>query len=467
MNDILFLFLSLSLSGSFLALILLVFRPILRNRLSQTWQYYIWIVVIMRLLLPFTPEVSIVGGGIQSILNTVSNAAPEAVATNPGVGSGAWTDSPLPADGGQQQIPASSFRWSKLLDNAWMLWLGVALVFFVHKVTSYRSFARFVRAGARKATDMRLLTIYEEIHKEAKLKRQLPLYQNKQVSSPMLVGILKPMVVLPPLAATDDELRGIFRHELTHYRRLDFLYKWLMQITLCLHWFNPLVYLVGIRMNQCCELSCDEAVIRRLDEDSRISYGDALITSLEAQGSYSDFVISITMSENANFVKERLDAIMKYRKQNKVVTVLAALIAVLLFTGGYTLGAYANDTVIKTLSEDTVNNSPAPDMTVPDTKGTVVLNLSNNEGQKNIVHSSSFEAHDGQVLTLEITSNISGTVDLVLFSPHIQGQLNQEHRITFGGSDETKTVNLSEGRWSYNCTGFFDSGDISIVGTIK
>lgn len=61
MTALMKLILSLSLSGSLLILLLLLFRPLYRNRLSKSWQYYIWIVVILRLLLPVTPETSLAG----------------------------------------------------------------------------------------------------------------------------------------------------------------------------------------------------------------------------------------------------------------------------------------------------------------------------------------------------------------------------------------------------------------------
>ena len=112
-------------------------------------------------------------------------------------------------------------------------------------------------------------------------------------------------------------------------------------------------------------------------------------------------------------------------------------------------------------SAETEETPSAP--TIADSISTdpVVINLSSG-GQNSIVHSSSFEAKSGQILTLEVNSSIDGTVDLFLFSP-----ANQEQHITMGGNNETKTIVLSEGRWSYNCTGFFDSGDISIVGTLE
>lgn len=94
-------------------------------------------------------------------------------------------------------------------------------------------------------------------------------------------------------------------------------------------------------------------------------------------------------------------------------------------------------------------------------KGAIVIDISNVDG-KSITESSSFKAENGDVLTLEITSTISGgSADLFLFSPD-----NKEQRISIGNTKETQTIALSDGEWAYNCTGFFDSGSIKIVGTV-
>lgn len=350
MNDVLFLFFSLSLSGSILALILLALKPLIKNRLSQTWQYYIWLIVILRFLLPFGPQTSAVGQTVDYVQNTVSNPSSAAVwqEANEITDGGTPAQSPdlaapdAPQPNKAEPWAVSSTQWHELFEYVWLLWLGVGLVLFVHKVASYRSFVRFVRAGMQKVTDEQILSIYMDIQTTANMKRQLPLYLNEQVSSPMLVGIFRPMVVIPPLKASEDEYRNIFKHELTHYRRIDFLYKWLVQIAVCLHWFNPLIYFVRKQINQNCELSCDEAVVRGLSQEQRVAYGDALMKSLQAQGHYSDFVVSITMSENATVVKERLDAIMNHKQQKKWMAVLAAVLAVVLFAGGYSLGAYTS-----------------------------------------------------------------------------------------------------------------------------
>jgi len=357
MNDVLFVFLSLSVSGSILALILLALKPLVKIKLSQTWQYYIWLIVILRFLLPFTPQISVVGE-LSRYVQNISNP-PAVVETDPGIEMNEEYANPQAPDvpqvlqapapqNAETETPAQPAYWRDILNNIWLLWIGVALVLFVHKVASYRGFARFIKVGIKTLTDTHIWDIYQSELAAAKMKRQLPLYENTQAVSPMLVGIVRPALVIPALDASDDELRHIFRHELTHYKRLDFLYKWIVQITLCLHWFNPLVYLINRQISISCELSCDEAVIKHLDEDDRIIYGDALMASLKTKGNYSDFVVSMTMSENGNLVKERLDMIMGYRKKSKLVVMCSFVLSMAILCCGMFTGAYAATTTNST-----------------------------------------------------------------------------------------------------------------------
>jgi len=353
MNDVLFVFLSLSVSGSILALILLALKPLVKIKLSQTWQYYIWLIVIFRFLLPFTPQISVVGE-LSRYVQNISNP-PAVVEIDPGIDMNEEYANPQLPDAPQvlqapvpqdveTETPAQPAYWRDILNNIWLLWIGVALVLFVHKVASYRGFARFIKVGMKTLTDTHIWDIYQSELTAAKIKRQLPLYVNAQAVSPMLVGIVRPALVIPALEASDDELRHIFRHELTHYKRLDFLYKWIVQIVLCLHWFNPLVYLINRQISKSCELSCDEAVIKHLDESDRTIYGDALIASLKAQGNYSDFVVSMTMSENGNIVKERLDMIMCYRKKSKLTVICSFILSAIFLCCAMFTGAYAATT---------------------------------------------------------------------------------------------------------------------------
>lgn len=353
MNDLLLLFLSLSFSGSLLALFLFAVKPLLKSRLSQTWQYYIWLIVVLRLLLPLTPQTSLIDGithylqsaasppAVTEISPQRSDLPPEQMALSPAALPMPTTDEAAANFSPAGTAGTLTVHWQDVVNYAWLPWLVVALALFSHRLINYHRFVRLVKGSAEKATDTEMLHIYQRELTAAKYRRPLPLYGNDQITSPMLVGILHPVVILPALKVSNDELRHIFRHELIHGRRLDFLYQWLVQLALCLHWFNPLVYLMNKEIRRLCELSCDETVIRHLDQDERMTYGDALMATVTAPSSSSRTVLSLTMSEDADLVKERLDMIMKHQKKSPLAIGITVLFTILLFFGFTFTGAYA------------------------------------------------------------------------------------------------------------------------------
>ncbi len=128
---------------------------------------------------------------------------------------------------------------------------------------------------------------------------------------------------------------------MTHYKRRDMLFKWLLQVTVCLHWFNPLVYLMGREINKACELSCDEAVVSELGAEKAPEYGETLLESMAAVGRYKETLASVTLSENKKLLKERLVMIVNYRKKTALTVYASVFITALLLCGFAFAGAYA------------------------------------------------------------------------------------------------------------------------------
>ena len=341
MNEAFKLLISLTLSGSVLISVLFILRPLLRDRLSKRWQYYIWLLVIARLLLPFGPPES----PAQDAVISMDNAAVTVIGYDPKQGASDTnpdfeTERNSPEPTTLQEFAASV--WGHM----WVIWLTGALALLIRKITAYQSFARYIRTGWEPVDDPALLDRLAEIGLEAGIKRPIELYVNPIAASPMLLGIKKPCIILPTAALPDEDLRYILLHELTHYRRRDILYKWLMQVTLCIHWFNPLVHWMGREAERLGELSCDEAVIKKLDEPSRRAYGDALLRTTAAGGSYKAALPSATLGESGKLLKERLETIMKFKKPTKLAAVLSVLLAIILTATGTAAGAYTGVPVI-------------------------------------------------------------------------------------------------------------------------
>lgn len=356
MTALMKLILSLSLSGSLLILLLLLFRPLYRNRLSKSWQYYIWIVVILRLLLPVTPETSLAGSlfSLEEMRGTDSTAAPESPNDQSMTAyntikheAGSSDDLIRDATTAENSPSASAVSPDKEAYNEdhsqifFFLWLTGALLLFVRKLTVYQSFVKYVDAGSRPLEDIGLLENFGHIMEQNRIKGAVDLYVNSLVSSPLLIGFLRPRIILPHISLSESDFYYTALHELTHYRRRDMFYKWLSQLTVCLHWFNPCVYLMSREINRLCELSCDERVIATLSDNARKSYGTTLVNAVGAGGSYKDTLASVTLHESKELLKGRLNAIMQYKKCSKPIKFITLLVTGFLLGAATVLGAYA------------------------------------------------------------------------------------------------------------------------------
>lgn len=148
----------------------------------------------------------------------------------------------------------------------------------------------------KEATSRQLNNAYEQACGTAKIKKRLPIYTNPLITSPMLVGFCTPFLVLPDMHLEETDLYYIFVHELTHYKRRDILYKWAVQIVICLHWFNPFVYCMRKKLDKDCELSCDEMVIRAQGAPEKRAYGDTLLHAVRKNSSYTNSIVSVTLN---------------------------------------------------------------------------------------------------------------------------------------------------------------------------
>ena len=332
MSELLKWVLSLSLSGSVLILFLMLLRPLVRERVSRRWQYYIWLLVIARLLLPV--------GGLEAPAR-IGTAEPGAA---PALSLPEVDREDMEARTSEEAAPGfndSQKPWAAVKENLWVVWLAGALALLIRKATAYQSFLRYLRAGRKPVEDPALLDRAAKAGEEIGVKRPVELYVNPLAASPMLLGVRKPWMVLPTVELPEEDFRFVVLHELTHCRRRDVLYKWLTQLTVCIHWFNPLVHWMAREVERTGELSCDEAVLRRLDGPGRRAYGDAILRTISAGGGYQAVHPSPALGAEGKHLKERLETIMKFKKTGRLAAVLAALLAVVLGVTGAAAGIYA------------------------------------------------------------------------------------------------------------------------------
>lgn len=378
MNEMWKVVLSLSLSGTVMIISIFLLCRVFRETFSRRWQYFIWLVAVARLLVPFSMEINVTGsalaeleghagqavwqqedftGGPAESDGQESEAADESALTEKisedteeadGSGDGA---SDLEEQGYKASL--SAFRVTDgLLRHAGVLWLAVAALLLIRKITIYQSFVQYARAGGAPA-EPELLERFGRIAEEMGIRGTVELWIHPMMSSPLLMGWVRPVVILPSEQLSEKEFRYTVMHELSHYRRRDVCCKWLVQLAVCLHWFNPFVRLLEREMDRTCELACDETVLGMLTAEEKRTYGDTL---LGAAGSGSPWVHragAVTLHESGKRLKERLEAILTYRKISGWVKALSMALAVGVAGSAAVLGAYAGPKTEETYAEGT------------------------------------------------------------------------------------------------------------------
>jgi len=348
--------LSMSISGGVMIAALLLLKPLLKEKLSKSWQYYIWLLVILRLLMPFSMEDSVMNHSFAEAPISVEQQLqipqqPQSAITKPStpqvapVAPIAKPENTIPLEtvpiAPPIEKPAIDWRdiAKQALNYSGLMWFAVAAGLFVRKIFIYQRFVRHVRRSWIPVSEAELLDHVALLAQRLEIKKPINLCISPAISTPMLIGFTKPRVLLPQTAISPSELEYTILHELTHYKRKDMLYKWLVQLTLCLHWFNPLVYLMEKEISRSCELACDEAVIKNLDGSGKRAYGDTLINAAGKKDLGSDLA-SVTLSESGELLKEQLLAILHYRKMSERLLALALALTLLLIACGTVLGAY-------------------------------------------------------------------------------------------------------------------------------
>ncbi len=351
MNAVLKIFLSMSCSGGLLILALLLGKRFLKNKISRQWQYYIWLIVVLRLLLPFGPEVNLLGKTYQAVDQAIAQAASlpsQRLAINstgdisaPAVGlEQSKENMSSPAEDLTTAHPLQEIR-VLLTNHVWLVWLVAALGLLIRKITIYQGFIRYIKAGLTPVSDIELLDRLSIAAERSGIKKPIELYINPLISSPLLTGFFRPCIVLPCADISEQNFQYTVLHELTHYKRRDMFYKWLVQITVCLHWFNPLVYLMSREVTKACEFSCDEAVLTKMGCDNAQDYGKTLLNAMAAVGKYKESFGAVTLSENKQLLKERLGAIMSFKKKSKAIQLLTGMLTLGIIFSAAFVGIYS------------------------------------------------------------------------------------------------------------------------------
>ena len=291
---------------------------------AAKWKYWIWLVLALRLVLPFHLSFS-----VSPVTVTIPNAP---ISANP---VSLQQNANLPtlqteADAAKLSTPFTQTNPLTLIDILMLIWVVGCVLFLTYQCIGYFIFRKRALRWSKEPTDAQTIHILHGIAADMGLKKEIPVLISKSVSSPLMTGFSKPLLFLPNECYSDTDLQFILRHELTHYKRHDLWYKLFLLIANAVHWFNPFIYLLFREASADLELSCDDKVINGFSREDRRRYSETILASITAQKSPKT-ALSTYFYGGQKTMKSRFANIFHLKKRNGAVALLAVILTVGIF----------------------------------------------------------------------------------------------------------------------------------------
>lgn len=311
--------LKMSFSGTVLILVILVIRAAAVERLPKKTFLILWWAAFARLLIPFSVPSAF---SAYSLVERIGIGQKEFYGIS-------LSDFALSAVSGRDSQAGIQIQ-RKIQEgrdaSIWVfLWavgmLLCALFFMIVYLRCYREFRTS-------------LPVYDTFARqwleEHPLRRSVEIRQSERISSPLTYGIFRPVILVPKDIEwwEKTQLRYVLLHEYVHICRLDALAKLIAVAAVCIHWFNPFVWVLYVLFNRDIELTCDEAVVRRSGVSARSVYARVLIGMMEKKNGFTPF--GNHFSRNA--IEERITAIMRTKKMTMGAAVLSAAVLITTLT---------------------------------------------------------------------------------------------------------------------------------------
>lgn len=335
--------LEINIAVSVIILMLFLLSEKLRKRYGAAWMRTVWILVAVRMMIPYnyslpSQELSLLNMPVfrqeRHVPEDVVWAGENADTSKEGTKQGSFhvtgAEDTVPdftensgqskekssvnhimpenialtdGQGRENESDRNNVSYSDILVRIWIFGIGAGLLYFA---SGYLFFSIRFKKNLQPAADISL-----------KRKIPVPVYQSRSISSPALIGILRPKLIIPASAEqwSKEEFELIIMHELYHYKSKDIFFKAFMTIVCCINWFNPAVHLMKRQFYYDIELACDEKALKKKSREEREAYARIMLSFAGRKKKISSF--STGFGENKKQMKKRIDHVMDTKKKKR------------------------------------------------------------------------------------------------------------------------------------------------------
>lgn len=339
-----------------LVCLILLIKALFRNKLGARWHYYIWFLLLLRLMVPYAPESVFSVFNLFNYAGHITNNMNIQYSTGDSVNILSLPSMPqtsllTEADSVRNSGNTSPLNKSNSLSSSkliYFIWLMGVVVLGLYIITLNLKFWLKIRNGCQTG-NQNIMGILEDCKSIMGIHTSIPLIQTSEIRVPALFGFIHPRLLLPAdidKKLNHDELRYVILHELAHLKRKDIAVNWIMCIIQILHWFNPFIWYAFYRMRQDCEMACDALVLSHVKPEEHKNYGQTIINLLDGFSKPVRLPGIAGIIENKSQIKRRITMIALFKKRSYMWSALA--IAVFILAGCAVLTSARNSSMEKT-----------------------------------------------------------------------------------------------------------------------
>ena len=340
-----------TLQASIIICLILLIQIIFRNKLGIRWHHALWLILLIRMVLPWTPQSRFsifnlvsrsdnfyhINSGVMELPNkptkisnpmsSVTQSSSSDIVTNVNKQPKNIEQTSADLQSSKEFTTINSYRTKDVIP---LIWVVGALLLVIYVVMNNIKLW-FAISIEHPSTDEKVLQLLEECREKMGIRTITALVESSKVGTPVLLGFIRPRLLIPKDITkhlSHEELRYIFLHELAHVKRNDIALAWLTAILQVLHWFNPLVWLAFHRMRTDRELACDALVLTQTKGDGPKDYGRAIINLMEHLSFPPRLPGLAGILENKSQLKRRIQMITKFKSNSYRWSPLAVILII-------------------------------------------------------------------------------------------------------------------------------------------
>ncbi len=317
--------------GSLVAIIIILIKKLFKSKLSATWHYYIWLILIVRLVIPYSYEspvsvFNIISKPISNTLIPLNNAGTDYAPEN-NINKGnsntsviqktdAVTNNTITSPASNNKVyKKGTLNLYTIVSIIWFIGMLMAVIFLL----IFNSISHKKIRNHAICKDKETLDILDSCKKIVKVKGYVPIVYANNINGVSLYGVFKPKILISEKVInkfTSEEKSHIFLHELVHFKYKDIWINWSMLILAVINWFNPIIWYCFYKMQQDCEGACDEKVLKVIEPNSYRNYSSTIINMAALFSKSSNSFNSTALVSSKVNLKRRIGMINLFKRKS-------------------------------------------------------------------------------------------------------------------------------------------------------